>query len=434
MSAFRPTPLSAALHDLPQAPLWVGLSGGLDSSVLLHALAQHAPARASGLRAVHVHHGLHAHADTWVEHCTRLCAELRIDLTVLPVHVARNGGDGLEAAARDARYAAFATLLADGDVLALGHHRDDQAETFLLRAVRASGPGGLGAMRRWRPLGTARLWRPLLDTARAELLAYAQANELTWIDDPSNADVAFDRNFLRERVLPLLRERWPQVDAAFARSARLHADAEALLDEADAAALAQVTTADPRCVSVSALQRLPIARRARVLRRWVAALRLPPLPGSGVERIERDLLAARDDAQAKFVWQGIAIMRWRDLLHAGPQRVALSRDLLQLWDGSRPALLPDGGLLQLIGADALPSPCVLRARRGGERITLPGRSHSHALKHVLQDLSVPPWHRAQLPLVFNAEDKLLAAGDLVYSAAFDAWLLEHGARLVWTPP
>ena len=426
-----PAPLFDALHDLPPAPLWVGLSGGLDSSVLLHLLAHHAPARASGLRAVHVHHGLHARADAWADHCAAWCARLGVELTVVRASVARDAGRGLEAAAREARYAAFTATLADGDVLALGHHRDDQAETFLLRALRASGPAGLGAMRRWRTIGGARLWRPLLDTARVDLRAYAEAHDLAWIEDPSNIDAAFDRNFLRERVLPLLRERWPHADAAFARSAGLLADADALLADGDAIALAHVVTADPACVSASELRRLPPERRARVLRRWIAGLRLPPLPGHGVERIDEDLLPARADARARFVWQGVVVTRWRDLLHAGRQRAPLDPDWRMDWDGRRPATLPDGGSLQLIGADALPAPGVLHARCGGERLSLPGRRHSHALKHVLQDLGVPPWQRAQLPLLSSPSGELLAAGDLAYSAPFDAWLRERGARLIW---
>ena len=429
-----PAPLISTLHDLPPAPLWVGLSGGLDSSVLLHLLAHHPPARAARLRALHVHHGLHADADAWTGHCVQLCAALDVELTIIPVSVARDGGCGLEAAARDARYIAFAATLADGDTLALGHHREDQAETFLLRALRGSGPGGLGAMHRWRHLGGARLWRPLLDTARADLRAHARAHGVTWIEDPSNLDIDFDRNFLRERVLPLLRERWPRVDAAFARSATLLADADALLVEGDMAALARAATADPACVSASELLRLPAARRARVLRRWIAGLPLAPLPGNGVERIERELLPARADAQACFVWQGFAVTRWRDLLHAGRQRAPLPRDWRMAWDGGRPAALPGGGVLRLVGADALPSPGVLHARSGSQRITLPGRDHSHALKQVALDLGVPPWQRAQLPLLSSPDGEVLAAGDLVYSAGFDAWLRQHHARLVWTPP
>lgn len=426
-----PVSLLAALRDLPQAQLWVGLSGGLDSSVLLHALAHHAPARTSGLRALHVHHGLHADADAWADHCQRLCAALGVALTVVPVCVARDSGRGLEAAAREARYAGFAATLADGDVLALGHHRDDQAETFMLRAVRGSGPAGLGAMRRWRTLGSARLWRPLLDTARADLLAYAQVNALAWIQDPSNADIAFDRNFLRERVLPLLRERWPHVDAAFARSASLQADADALLDDGDAIALARVTTTDPTCVSVTQLLRLPAPRRARVVRRWIAGLGLPPLPGIGVERIETDLLAARVDAQSRFTWRGAAVTRWRDLLHAARMAPPLPVDWRKQWDGGAALDLPHGGTLTLLGADRFDQPMRVHARLGGERITLPGRGHSHALKHVLQDLGIPPWQRERLPLLSDTNGAVLAAGDLVYSAAFDGWLRERGARLVW---
>ena len=427
-------PLLATLHDLPCSPLWVGLSGGLDSSVLLHLLAHHPPARAARLRALHVHHGLHANADAWTSHCVQLCSALDVELTIIPVSVARDAGGGLEAAARDARYLAFAATLADGDTLALGHHRDDQAETVLLRALRGSGPGGLGAMRRWRPLGSARLWRPLLDTARAELRAHAQAHAMAWIEDPSNLDTDFDRNFLRERVLPLLRERWPRVDAAFARSAALLADADALLVDGDIAALARAATADPACVSVRELLDLVPARRARVLRRWIAGLHLPPLPGNGVERIEHELLPARADAQACFVWQGCAVTRWRDLLHAGRQRAPLPADWRMAWDGGQPAALPGGGALRLDGADALPAPAVLHARRGSQRITLPGRDHSHALKQVLLDLGVAPWQRAQLPLLSSPAGEVLSAGDLVYSAGFAAWLRQHRARLVWTPP
>lgn len=429
-----PAPLLAALHDLPRAPLWVGLSGGLDSSALLHLLAQHPPARAAPLRAVHVHHGLHADADAWTQHCVRLCAALDVNLTVVAVSVARDAGGGIEAAARDARYAAFATTVADGDVLALGHHRDDQAESFLLRALRASGPGGLGAMRRWRPLGGAQVWRPLLGIARADLRAYAQSQGLVWIEDPSNGDTDLDRNFLRERVLPLLRERWPQAETSFARSAGLLADADALLVDGDATALAAVATADPACISASALQRLPPARRARVLRRWIAELQLPSLPRHGVERIEHDLLTARADAQARFAWQGVAVTRWRDLLHAGRQYAPLPADWRTKWDGRGPARLPDGGQLQLLGAAALPSPCVLQALGGSRRITLPRRSQSHALKQVLLDLGVPPWQRAHLPLLTSLEGEVLAAGDLVYAAEFDAWLGQQQARLVWTRP
>ncbi|QDH70646.1 tRNA lysidine(34) synthetase TilS [Marilutibacter alkalisoli] len=424
--------LSDLPPDAPQpAPLLVAYSGGLDSTALLRLLADDPARRADGLRAIHVHHGLHADASDWARHCQRSCDALGIPLTVVRIEVQRDSGLGLEGAARQARHAAFAAALADDEVLVTAHHRDDQAETFLLRALRASGPDGLAAMRPWRRFGAGWLWRPLLDTPRTDLLAYARAHGLAWIEDPGNDDTAFDRNFIRQRVMPLLRERWQRADAALAASAALCADAVGLLETDDTRALATVATADPHCLSVDALLALPAARRARVLRRWIAARSLPPLPASGIVRIETDLLDARPDAEATFAWAGARIRRWRGLLHAGRERLPLPVDWSVEWNGRDPLQLPDGGTLRLEGADALPTPVRVHARQGGERITLPGRDHSHALKQVLQELEVPPWVREGLPLLSDAEGNLMAAGDLTYSAAFDDWLRGHTARLVW---
>lgn len=425
---------AAALSATGDGALVVGLSGGLDSVALLHALATLPEACARSLRAVHVHHGLHADADAWTLHCEALCAELQVPLRSVRVEVARDSGAGLEAAARDARHAAFASELGDGDVLALAHHRDDQAETFLLRALRGSGVDGLGAMRSWRRFEHGWLWRPLLAHSRAELFAYAQAQGLRWIEDPSNADARFDRNFLRRHVMPLLRERWPHADAVLAGSAELCAEASDLLADEDARALAQVRTADAQVLSRDALLALPRARRARVLRHWIAELGLPALPAEGIARIEAELLFAREDAEPRFLWQDAEVRAWRDLLRAGHVLPPMPHDWKQEWNGAAPLRLPDGSQLTLIGAGGFEAPHIVHARQGGERITLPGRDHSHALKHVLQDLGIPPWVRSHLPLLSDRGGELLAAGDLVYSAAFDAWLRERGARLVWRGP
>ncbi|MCF7222680.1 tRNA lysidine(34) synthetase TilS [Marilutibacter chinensis] len=424
------------LPDLPSdapkpTPLLVACSGGLDSSVLLHLLAGDPARRADGLRAIHVHHGLHPDADAWARHCRRLCDGLGIPLITVRVEVPRDSGAGPEAAARRVRHAAFEAELATDEVLVVGHHLDDQAETFLLRALRASGTDGLAAMRPWRRYGPGWLWRPLLGIPRTELLTHARTHGLAWIEDPSNADTALDRNFLRQRVLPLLRERWPHAGAALARSAALSAEAAGLLDSGDAQALAAAIGADPGCIDVATLLALPAARRRRVLRRWIQMLSLPPLPANGIARLEADLLQARGDADACFRWAGARIRRWRGLMHAGRERAPLPDDLDLPWDGRQPLALPGGGSLQLEGSDALPEPCRVHARRGGERIVLPGRAHRHALKQVLQDLGIPPWVRERLPLLGDAAGRLLAAGDLVYSAAFDEWLRSNGARLVW---
>lgn len=411
-------------------PLCVAFSGGLDSTVLLHRLAGDAALRARGLRAWHVDHGLQPDADAWQRHCERVCERLGVALRVSRVQVVV-AGDGVEAAARRARHAAFGAGLGDGEILAFAHHLDDQAETFLLRALRASGVDGLAAMRAWRPFARGWLWRPLLALPRATLEAYARGHGLEWIEDPSNADSAFDRNFLRHRIMPLLHERWPHASSAFAGAAGLSAQAAALLEEGDAQALAACLTLDPECMSRSRLAALPAPRRARVLRRWIDGLGLPPLPASGLARIESGLLHARADASAAYAWHGAVMHAWRDLLHADHERAALPGDWSADWNGTSPLALPTGGTWSLLGASEFGDACTVRPRHGGERIVLPGRTHSHALKHVLQDHGIPPWTRARMPLLFAADGELLAAGDLAYSARFDAWLRERAARLLW---
>ena len=415
---------------MPPGPVLVGFSGGLDSSVLLHALHTQ---RAQDVRAIHVHHGLHPHAEHWAEHCHRICTALGIPLIVERVPVDRTSGLGLEAAARNARYAAFATHLQPGETLALAHHRDDQAETVLLRLLRGSGSDGLAAMTAQRAFASGVLWRPLLAIERTQLHDYAHAHRLQWIEDPSNAEHGPDRNFLRHRVLPLLRERWPHASQALARSAGHLADDAALLREHTAQHLADVRGPDPHTLQVSALLGRDPRWRARVLRLWIEQLNLPPLPGDAPARIEAELLNTRADAQPLYRWRDATMQRWRDLLHAGSLRTSMPADWSTLWDGRQPLLLPTGDRLILEGpADcAFESPCRVHTRHGGERLRLPGRTHHHSLQHALQQHDVPPWQRTRLPLLSASDGELLAAGNCVISARMQEWLQQHTARQAW---
>lgn len=429
-----PEPSMRALPDLvvmrnEGRPLLVGYSGGLDSAVLLHLLAQDPDARASGLRAIHVHHGLQSEADEWAAHCRRTCNSLGIELVVERVQV-EDAGLGREGAARSARHAAFARVLRDDEVLTLAHHRDDQAETFLLRALRGSGVDGLAAMRSWRAYAQGWLWRPLLETSRDALHDYASTHGLSWIEDPSNDDASLDRNFLRSQVMPLLRTRWSNADAAFARSATLSAEAADLLDAGDAMALASARD-DDGTLAGDALQALPPTRRARVLRRWIIQHGLPPLPANGVARIEGDMLGGRADGEARFEWAGACMQHWRGRLYAQSIPLALPSAWSREWDGSDILHLPTGATLELIGAARFDVPMRVHGRQGGERILLPRRTHHHTLRHVLQDQGVPPWRRIGMPLLSDSGGALQAAGDSILSASMDAWLTAQGARLQW---
>ena len=430
--------LPDALFDVPgggdAAGIVVALSGGLDSSVLLHRLAAHAAARARGLRALHVHHGLHPDADAWATRCGRTCAALGVPLQVRRVEVPGKGGLGPEGAARAARQSAFADALDAGEVLALAHHLDDQAETFLLRALRASGPDGLAAMRPWRRFGRGWMWRPLLQQPRARIESWARTHGLSWIEDPANADPAHARSLLRHRVMPLLRSHWPGADAALARSAALCAEAADLLADDDAVALETLLGADPgsspRPLPIGTLAALSPARRARLLRAWAARMGMPPLAGSGIAAIEA-LFDARGDSAAEYRWAGARVRTWRGHLYAVPDTPPFPPGWSRLWDGRDPLELPGGGQLALEGADVFDAPVRAHARQGGERMRMPGRAHSHALKHLLQDSDIPPWARQRLPLLSGGDGSLLAAGDTLVAAALEAWLRERRARLRW---
>ncbi len=413
----------------PAGATLVGLSGGLDSTVLLHWLSAQPAIRATGLRALHVHHGLQAEADQWAEHCLELCARLDVPISVARVEVRNDLGLGREAAARAARHAAFATELRADETLALGHHRDDQAETVLLRLLRGSGSDGLAAMRDTRRFAAGRIWRPLLGSPREDLLAYARAHSLSWIEDPSNQDTRLDRNFLRHRVLPVLAERWPHAAAALAQSARwLEEDATLIAGEAQSR-LQQIIGQDPRTLSVPGLLALEPAWRARVLRCWRSALGFSPWPESAHAVIESQLLIARPDALPEYRWPGGVLRRWREQLHIDRQRPSLPENWRCEWDGRTVLELPTGDSLALHPAPNAAEDFTVTARRGGERIRLPGRNHSHSLKHVLQEQGVPPWLRARQPLLFSADGELLAAGDKVMSARFDEYCRAHGLRV-----
>lgn len=408
----------------------VAFSGGLDSSVLLHRLAAQPGIRERGLRALHVHHGLHARADEWAAHCAVTCAELGIALQVTRVSVARDSGLGLEAAARAARLGAFAAALDADDVIALAHHQDDQAETFLLRALRASGPEGLAAMRPWRSFAAGWMWRPLLGRSRAAIEAWAGEQGLAWIEDPANVDPAHDRNLLRREVLPLLRRRWPGTAASLARSAALCAEAADRLAPLDGAVLDDLLDDARSPLPVRALRELPPPTRARLLRTWIARMGLPPLPGAGVRAIDL-LLEARPDSGAQYRWADAVVRAWRGRLHAMRVSGPLPRAWTCRWDGRDPLVLPSGDRLVLEGVAAFEAPLVVRARTGGERMQLPGRSHSHALKHLLQDAGMPPWQRVRMPLLEGPDGQVLAAGDALLADPLARWLRARDARLRW---
>jgi tRNA(Ile)-lysidine synthase len=422
MSATLQHHLQQALAAAPAGPLCVGYSGGMDSLALLHALAGLPAARARGLSAIHVDHGLHADSADWAQHCQMTAAALQLPLRIVRVAVPRAAPQGLEAAARAARQAAFRQHLPAGALLALAHHADDQSETVLLKLLRGAGPEGLRGMRALRRFGTGRLWRPLLELPRAQLAAYAQAQALQWIDDPSNADTRHARNFLRHVVLPQLRLRWPRLDTAIGHSARWLAAAAEHLDNDAARALAAIQGLDPATVDWRAWRALPDALRAPVLRRWLRGLGLSTPEHVHIEQLQQQLDQAGGDRQPRVSWAGAELRRYRGLLYALAARPTPPAGWQQDWDGLGELTLPaGGGTLVLDPAPSAPLALRVQLRRGGERLRPAGDAHTRELRDLLQQAGVPPWQRERMPLLY-ADGELLAVGDL--------WRSEHAAAVL----
>jgi len=405
--------ITSKLSPWLQAPSWcVALSGGLDSTVLLHLLVHASYQQAlPPIRAIHIHHGLQAAADSWPAHCQRLCDALGVNLQVIEVKVAQ--GASLEQGARDARYAAFAHSLQAGEVLLTGQHREDQAETLLFRLLRGAGVRGLASMPQARALGQGLLVRPLLDVPRRVLEAFAREQQLQWVEDPSNIDTRFSRNYLRHAVFPVLQQRWPQVAQNLARSAEHLHEAQGLLDELAVQDLAQASTPGGfdwltlTSLDLAVLRRLSPARQRNALQYWLASrTRLPDARHwAGWESL-RD--AAGDGQPCWQLTDGE--------LHRSHNRIWwLADDWLktpqaQRWDCPDQALeLVGNGRVQLSGI--LPQgPLHIAYRQGGEALQVAGRGRRD-LKRLLNEQQVPPFVRSRLPLLYRG-DQLLAVANL----------------------
>lgn len=428
--------IRSALAAFPQdgsAGLCVALSGGLDSSVLLHALARLRPV--SGLRAVYIDHGLHADAARWGEHCAALCAGLGVAfsscrVTVLPA------GEGLEAAARQARYQALLAGLRPGEMLVTAHHRDDQVETLLLNLLRGSGPAGLGGIASdgWR--GEVRLLRPLLALPRTALREYAHAAGIHWIEDPANSDPRLDRNFLRLQLLPLLGSRWPAAAGSMARSAQLCAEAAQLLEDLAAGDARRVSRRGR--VQVALLAQLPEPHQRNLLRYLCRRETGSTPPQRRLRAGLAQLLQAGADRRPLLAWPGGELRRFRGSLYIQPPLAPVAPLAAEL-PVRAGAHLDCGGIgrigLARAGSGGLAPRRVgtlltVRLRRGGERLRPAGEGHHRELKKLLQERGVVPWMRDRIPLLY-ADGELVAVAGLWIAHEFVAVAGEPGLRVRW---
>jgi tRNA(Ile)-lysidine synthase len=398
--------------------LMVALSGGADSCALLAAAAQLRDERAGlPLRAVHIDHGLQSAAAAFRTTCAAVCERLRVPLRVIAVEVALSAGSSLEAAARDARYAALAAQLAPGEVLLTAHHARDQAETLLLQALRGAGPKGLAAMPLCREFGLGWHVRPCLELPRAQLLKFGAALAGQHHEDPMNADLRFDRAYLRQALWPAIEKRWPGAQAALARSARHAAEAQELLD--DTAALDLTHLRDGEALAVPGLRALPPLRRFNAVRLWLHEFGIEPPSTARLNEALRQVFEAKADHIPTIAWGGHALRRYRQRLFCTPAQIAAFAGPLAWRIGSPQPLELGAGLGSLrwrrqrggIEAKLEGTAIWVRGRGGGETLKIAAGANTHTLQHLCQQFGVLPWMRAVLPLLFIG-DALLGVADL----------------------
>ena len=386
--------------------IYVAYSGGVDSHVLLHLLSQ--TSFRPRTKAVYINHGLQTQASEWEQHCAAVCLELQIDFQSIAVNVSRQPGESLEEAARNARYFAFKQIMRSNDLLLTGHHRDDQAETFFLQLLRGSGVAGLAGMSFSNQFAEGELQRPLLGYSRSDVMDYAVTHNLLWVDDPSNQQQTFDRNYLRHTIMPLLRERWPSVDKTVARSAAHCADLLGFIDEFTDTQLPKLLS-QGNCLDCRLLAEYRRDQQLLLIRSWIKINGLRPASQAATEAILEQIVLARHDAEPFIAIQDHEVRRYRNQLHCISIRyLRQSDDLPKIWHTHHAVIRLDNGqcLIAEPGTQGIKAELwhdkkiEIKRRQGGEKLRLPHRQGQRELKKLYQEAGVPPWERDLRPIIY----------------------------------
>ncbi len=425
--------MPASLFDrqilVPFSKLTIAYSGGLDSHCLLHALANDAEYK-SKLTAVHINHDLSANANAWQVHCAKICAHLNIPFRAIKVKLEDVAGESLESLARDARYRALAHFVDRNTALLTAQHQDDQAETLLLQLFRGAGIKGLAAMPKIKAFSAGWLVRPLLQTNRQTLQCYAKQQQLQWVEDESNYQQYFNRNYLRHTIMPLLKQRWPEVEKTIARSSAHCAIATTLLDDLSLADLHNCS--DPaHMLSLRRLNKLPLNRQVNVLREWLHQQSGYYPSSKLIKCLFKEVILARKDAQPQVAVGTGTVRRFKTALYFVVQNTDID-DNEYSWDWQQTALRGAGFCLYACntwgaGLDTrkLPKRLIVRFRRGGEKIKPQGFSKTRRLKNLLQEWQVPMWQRQAIPLIY-VQEQLVAVTGYCYHEDYTAMATQSG--------
>ncbi|VAW56711.1 tRNA(Ile)-lysidine synthetase [hydrothermal vent metagenome] len=393
-------------------------SGGIDSQVLLHLLAQ-TPYK---INAVYIDHGLQAESSTWAAHCEQQCQTLNISYQKINVNAKPVRGEGPEAAARHARYSALKTCVQADMGLLTAQHLDDQSETILLQLLRGAGAAGLAGMPQIAKFGKGWHARPLLGVSQESILAYAQQHQLIWVEDPSNQQVNYDRNYLRHEIVPNIKQRWSALNktlSVFATQQAENAQLLAMLAEQDLA----LCLLGENCLDIIVLNKMLDARLRNVLRYWFKRSHYPMPSRVVLEQVVQQIKNTSHDSAVCVSWAKHEVRRFKDKLFCLKQ---LYHDATQVlnWN-TREALLlvsvgknltlnnattDDENVNFVLDAKRLTAQVSVRFRQGGEKIKPAGRNGHHDLKSLFQEVGVPVWQRERVPLLFVKNELVAVIG------------------------
>jgi tRNA(Ile)-lysidine synthase len=436
---FSPQALLQVIRSFPTAErYWVAYSGGLDSHVLLQALASVRADMPAPLTAIHVNHGLSERAGEWAGHCREVCAGLGVEFHEVAIDAAAPRGESQEAWSRQLRYDAFRQQLGARHMLLTAHQADDQAETLLLQLLRGAGPAGLAAMPAVSEF--ARGWhaRPLLGFSRRELRNYAQSSGLHWVEDESNLDLRFDRNYIRNEVMPRLQERWPGLTSTLGRAAALQSEAAKLLTQLAGIDMHSCYEPASGTLRLDCLETLEPARQRNLLRHWIKYRGLTVPDQRQLQAILTDLIPAREDAVPCVRWPGGEIRRYRRGLYAVASLPETHGQALRRWEMTQPLDLPLGTLSASrqrgrgMRAALCPDASVnVQFREGGESLRRRGQEHHQQLKKLFQAHGIPPWLRTYVPLLY-IKDRLASVAGIWLEDEFEAGENEEGWLIEWS--
>ena len=414
------TPLFIASQLLPDHAanqLIVGYSGGVDSHVLLHLLANLSEFKGK-VTAVYIHHGLQACADDWAVHCRHIAHDLSVNFKVVHVNAQPATGQSPEEAARNARYQALKNILSENDVLLFAQHRNDQLETVLLQLFRGAGLKGLSGMPTTIEFSIGVLVRPLLSVNQDEIIQYAQEHKLQWIEDPSNQDIQFDRNYLRQKIIPLLEQRWPAIDTTVSRVAEHCAQAYAVLSASAQEKMHLLYDSQRQSLSISGLLEQDDFAQQWIIREWMNYLGLRMPSQKVMTAILQNILLARQEANPVIRHDGYHIQRYRDNLYIVPEHKKPDLNQVTTWAKHKESLaLADNGRLLLRETEQGIAKHVwdqgnilVKYRQGKEKIALVNRDGRHSLKKLYQEAGIAPWQRDVIPLIYINGELAAIAG------------------------